>query len=158
MQLFNVVAIRQKYQKLYNLGLLQGKAYRQLELNTAALLQKHHLTIQSWKLLGQLNDLSPRRLTDIANILSVKAPLVTVLAEQLFRAEYASYTADTIDRRAKMMSITPKGQQKIVEIEEEIKQLMLSLFANTSIADKITYIQVLEQILENGQKLLQKET
>jgi DNA-binding MarR family transcriptional regulator len=124
----------------------------------AALLQKHQLTIQSWKLLGQLFDVSPRRLIDIATILSVKAPLITVLAEQLLKAGYASYTTDTLDRRAKMMSITDKGREKIFELEEEVKALMFKLFANTSLPDKITYIQVLEQILRNGQNLSQHVT
>src|SRR5437870_457485 len=67
----------------YSTGLLQGKAYRALHGYLTKALFPYDLSIPKWKLLGQLYDHGNMKLAQLADRLSIEAPTVTELIDNL---------------------------------------------------------------------------
>ncbi len=134
----------------YSTGLLQGKAYRVLQFHLTKALFPYDLSIPEWKLLGQLCDHGPMKLIDLAEILDVKAPLVTRLSSQLekkklIRREYAPG-----DKRIKIIHLLLPGKRMLPMIEKGVKARMGKLLVGTSQADLHTYVRVLASIVNNS--------
>lgn len=134
----------------YSTGLLQGKAYRTLNIHLTKLLMQYDLSIPEWKLLGQVHDHGNMRLADLAERLSVEAPLVTSLIDQLEKKHLVVRRADEYDKRAKVISGTNQGMELLQEIEPKVKMVMGKLLWGVTRAELVTYIKVLEAIVNNG--------
>ena len=134
----------------YSSGLLQGKAYRILNMHLTEALLPFGLTIPEWKLLGQLYDHGDMRLAEIAERLNVEAPIVTLLIDTLEKKMFVTKTNDKNDRRVKNITATAKGTKIIPDIEKVVKTTMAELLTGVSRSDLLGYIRVLEAIVDNG--------
>lgn len=134
----------------YSTGLLQGKAYRALNASLTNVLFQQNLSVPEWKLLGQLFDHGDMKLAQLAQRLDVEAPLVTALIDKLEKKKLVKRTLHTLDKRAKIISITQKGREVIMVLEPQVKAAMGKLLQGISQEALLIYIHVLETIVNNA--------
>ena len=136
----------------YTLKLLQGKAYRIFNHTLAGVLQVHSLSIPHWKLLGQLYEHGSMRVADIATLLQVKPPLVTVLLTKLEEENYVRVVTDPTDKRAKLVSMTQYGKAFLITVEPQMQEIVGKLLAGVSEEELEIYRRVLSLIVKNGEE------
>ncbi len=137
----------------YNIGLLQSKAYRILKFYTADILSQYGLTSIEWALLGQLLDNNEGlKFVEVAGVLGVEAPFVTVLVDGLEKKGLVLRQNDTKDRRAKRITLTALGESKVPEVELVLRKDMKKLLSDISRTDILCYLKVLDSIVQNSDK------
>lgn len=141
--------INTDYLNAYSVGLLQGKAYRILNTNLTRVLSPYDLSIPEWKLIGQLHDHGDMGLAELAERLSVEPPLVTKLIDHLEKKDYVVRTLHKSDKRAKVITVTKKGEKILLELEPKVKESMKNLVDGVSKMEMLAYIHVLETIVNN---------
>lgn len=133
----------------YKSGLLQSKAYRIMRGHLAKILSVYDLSIPEWTILGQVFEQDGIRLAEISNILSVEAPLITTLSDQLEKKGLVARADDPQDRRAKLLKLTEKGRELVPKIEMDANAKIKALLTGISDADLLVYNRVLEFIVQN---------
>ena len=137
----------------YRLGLLQTKAYRILKNHTDEALSQYSLSSVDWAILGLLHDnREGLRSKEVADELGVEAPFVTTLCSKLEKIKFVTSHVNSIDSRAKNIQLTSKGHEFVSSTEEHIHNHMKKLLRGTKSDDLLSYIAVLEKIIENGTK------
>lgn len=134
----------------YSTGLLQGKAYRSLNSALTKALVLFDISIPEWKLMGQLYDHGDMKLAELADRLDVEAPLVTALIDKLEKKALVKRTQSRTDKRAKIITITSKGKELIEKSEPSVKLAMNDLLKGVSHEQLVTYISVLQTIVNNA--------
>lgn len=134
----------------YSVGLLQGRAYRVLNTHLNKALYEFDLSIPEWKLIGLLCEHGPMRLAEIAERLSVEAPLVTNLIDNLEKKSLVERKNDKSDRRAKIISPTKKGNSMIPVIDKKVKYVMAQLLSGAERVEMMNYMKVLQLIVNNS--------
>lgn len=134
----------------YKIGLLQTKAYRILNQETARVLKPYDITPIDWALFGLLYE-SPNgiRLSHLASELGVEASFITEQSESLIKLKLIEITATQKDRRVKLMTLTEKAKKIIPKIEKELVANMLPLLKGNSMSDLKGYRHVLTNIVKN---------
>jgi len=133
----------------YSTGLLQGKAYNRLHVALTQMLSPYNLSIPEWKLLGQLHEHGKIRLAELAEYLSYDPPMVTKLAKQLEKKELLQRLQDPHDERAKIVSITKRGNNLVIQIEPIAKKTLAIILNGVSRDELLTYLKVLTVIVNN---------
>lgn len=133
----------------YTTGLLQGKAYSRLHTHLTRALFPFNVSIPEWKLLGQLHENGKVKLAILAGLLSYDPPMVTKLVKQLEKKGLVKREQDTIDERAKIITITSSGTKLIDDVEPEIKKVMRVILHGITREELITYLKVLTVIVNN---------
>lgn len=133
----------------YGTGLLQGKSYSRLIEKLTESLLPFGVSIPEWKLLGQLHEHGKMRLSDLAEKLSYDPPMVTKLAKKLEKKGLSKRVADSKDERAKVISITSKGDNLVKSIEPEVKKTMRMILKGLTPDELRIYLKVLATIIEN---------
>jgi len=136
--------------KTYNAGLLQGKAYRILEFHLSQTLSPYNLSIPEWKLLGQLVDQDKLKIGEIADLLDVDPPLVTVLVQMLQSKKMVDRRVDENDRRVNFILPTFKGRDHINALEKDVSRLLKQLLSGISSNELYDYMKVLRMLSKNG--------
>jgi len=131
-------------------GLLQGKAYRILNIHMDVTLEPFNVTIPEWKLLGQLYDDGSMKLADLAHRLGVEPPLITALVDQLEKKKMVLRKSEKKDKRVKLISLTPQAAKEMPKIELAIRLCMRTLVDGITPLEMMTYLKVLARIIENG--------
>ncbi len=144
---------RKKYSllNLHMLGLLQGRAYRDLHNHLSDGLSSFHLSLTQWKALALIND-GFDTTTQVAQILDVESPLATRLIKQLIEKGYVRKKENATDRRISTLSPTPKAKIAIPLINMAVGKLLYDLMGGLSKSDIKTYVRVLETIVTNAKK------
>jgi DNA-binding MarR family transcriptional regulator len=130
----------------YTAGMLQAQAYRALKGFMAEQLHKPGLTMQEWALLGILREHGRQRLSAIADRMNVEASLSTTLAGRLLKKQLIERLPDSTDRRAKLITLTPKGSRLVDSTEQQIRSAMRLFLDDVSPAELIVYIGVMAKI------------
>lgn len=134
----------------YIMGTAQTKAYRILREHVYTALEDHDLNPTYWSMLGIImNARDGVRLVDIANILHVKAPLVTAMAKDLEASGYVQSVRNQFDARAKLLAITPVGKSFIKSVEGSLITRLSQLLIGVTESDMATYHKVLTTIIIN---------
>ncbi len=137
----------------YNYGILFTKAYRVLRSSVYASLGKYNLNPTEWSLIGLVHDSKDGiRLSEVANILDVKAPAVTMMADTLINRKLIVRIPNQIDARAKLLVITPIGKSTVKKVEQTLEIDLKPLLNGLSRDDLEIYAKVLETIIKNGKK------
>lgn len=135
---------------IYNIGLLQGKAYRVMQKQLTDALAPFSLSIPEWKLLGQLNDHKELRVADLAQIMDVDPPLITALVSSLERKNFVKKMSHKSDRRAVCIVATTKGKKTLGDTIPVVRQEMAQLFLGITAEERGIYMKVLGIIAEQG--------
>ena len=132
-------------------GLIQTKAYRVLQGNLFACLQPYDLNPTQWFMVGILTEATEGiRLNEMSELLGVKAPLVTALADDLITKGLITRNPHHSDGRAKLLLITENGRQLASIVEKDLNATQATLLAGLSTQDLATYQRVLETIIANS--------
>jgi DNA-binding MarR family transcriptional regulator len=134
----------------YKSSILLTKAYRVLRLRVYASLQEYELNPTQWSLIGIVNDSKDGiRLSEVASVLGVKAPLITTIVHTLSKRGILNRIPNQIDARAKLLVITPKGKTLVKEIENSLTTTLSSLLGNLTKEEMLVFQKVLETIIKN---------
>ncbi len=136
----------------YSTGLLQGTAYSRLHLRLTRALSAFSISIPQWKLLGQLYEHGDMRLSHLALRLSYDSPMVTKLAKQLEKKALLNRKTDKQDERGKIVSITTKGKEFIIQAEPVVKKEMNTILQGVSKTELLIYLKVLDAIVRNTEE------
>ena len=137
--------------KTYKIGLLQTKAYRILNQETAKALKPFGITPIDWALLGLLYEASQEglRLSQLAIELGVEAPYITEQSESLIKQKWITVTPTPSDKRVKLMALTDHARKKIPNIEKKLIGAMVPLLKGSGISELKGYRQILANIVNN---------
>ena len=134
----------------YSIGLLQAKSYRVLKHKTTHFLLPYKLSTIDWALLGILYETTEDMyLSEIADVLGVKAPFVTRLIKVLEKRGLIIIERSALDTRAKHMYLTSSGKQLVKTIESKLRVVSKSWLTDASPRDLIGYVRVLEAIVKS---------
>ncbi len=139
-----------KFTKAYNVGILQGKAYRVFQNHLSSVLEPYNLTIPEWKIIGLLYDNKEMKAVDLASYLDIDAPLVTVLNKALEKKGFIKRKKSKDDKRAVVICITEKANKIIPEIENVARQEFKQILKGVNAIELAIYIRVLEVVVKQG--------
>lgn len=130
------------------------KAYRVLRQGVTDCLSQFSINPTAWMLLGALaGSSSGLQSSELADILNVKAPLVTVLVRALTHKDLIHTIPQPNDRRAKVIVLTQKGKHFVEKVEAAMNQELDRLLHGISRPDLEAYRRVLESIITNADSL-----
>lgn len=140
--------------KSYTVGLIQAKAYRILKERTRGALAPLGVSTLHFALLGILeSEKAGIRMKGAAEELGVEAPLITTLSNKLRKKGYIEVVPDTKDARIKYLHLTAKGREFLNNTEQKVRARMQPLIHNIPLRDLLSYLVVLEKIIENEKHL-----
>jgi DNA-binding MarR family transcriptional regulator len=133
-------------------GALFMKAYRLLRTGVAESLAQYELTPTLWILLGVVKA-APEgvRKSEIAAIMNVKAPLITILTQQLIERDLLASDAHVTDKRAKVLVLTEEGARFTDEVEASVSELLMKVLSGATSSDMEVFKKVLTIIVENAE-------
>jgi MarR family transcriptional regulator for hemolysin len=133
---------------------LQMVAYRRIQAALTALLKRFHLSTTQWIMLGFMSEsTSGLRVTDLAKALQVEMPLITTTTQALVREGLMLTATHARDKRAKLLTLTPKGRQLVREIEGYLTNNLRQLEQGTDPQDLNVYFRMLQQLGRNATRL-----
>lgn len=136
--------------------MLQWQSYRTLKAFHSSILAKYHITRTEWKFLGIISDEGELRVTEIAEKLGVRIPLVTRMIKALLHKENIIISQHPRDKRVKCIDITANGKKRLTQIEKDIRKNLEGLLQGISFKKIEIYEEVLTAIVHNGRVLRKK--
>ncbi len=131
-------------------SIIQSQANRLLYDVVADVLQKYGFDPRLWSILSVIeHSPSGTRNTEIAAQLHIEAALVTMRSKELFKMGYIVSQVSTIDSRAKLVSMTPKGKKFIDKVNSDLSNKLSQTADGVSDQQLETYFSVLQTIIKN---------
>lgn len=141
----------------YKSGILQVKAYRILQARVSKTLGTFQLNPTEWSILGLIfENNNGIRHSELAKMLQVETPLITMLVNGLVEKELVERHNHPTDKRAKLLFVTQKSKTLIPQVEKVLSETLLQLLNGLTQKDMTIYKKVLEVIVTNAS--LVKET
>jgi DNA-binding MarR family transcriptional regulator len=138
----------------YITGTTQAKAYRLLRERVYGVLEQYELTPTYWSMLGIIRQARDGvRQVEIADNLHVKAPLITVMSQDLQRRNLIHSVQNQFDARAKLLAITPSGKKFMRTVETDLNVVLEQLLYGLTREDMAIYNRVLETIIANDKTM-----
>ena len=137
----------------YMSGVLFSKAHKLVRTRVYEVLEIYDLNPTYWSILGATVQ-APEgiRLSHVASLLGVKAPVVTTEASELINRGLIRRIPHHTDGRAKLLVITPKGKKLAATIERELNQQVGSLLDGLTPAEIVTFQKALQTVIHNSEK------
>lgn len=132
-------------------GLLQGRAYRNLNREFAAFLGEFNLSLTDWALLGLVAGRSGVSQVELAEELDVTAPMAAKIVAALELVGFITRVPSSTDSRVKIVNLAPAGAGCIAKVEPVLRKRMSLLLADISRADLEAYIRVLVSLAHRNQ-------
>ena len=122
----------------------QARAFRALRAFMSESLQRHHLTITEWLMIGTVVDTSGKgiRISELAEILGVEMPVITNLVNRAEKSGWVTRLPDPNDKRAKLVFSTKEGGIKACDIEGEIRSATTAWLDGLSPEELLVYLNV----------------
>ncbi|WP_342598278.1 MarR family transcriptional regulator [Psychrobacillus sp. FSL H8-0483] len=117
--------------------------HRPYSNQTNEVLLPNELSEIQWGLIRYLSEIGPSTFTDVAAYWGVEKPSVTPIAQKLVEQEII-YISPGIDKRQKVMHLSPKGMEKYEQGKEAMYLFQAQLLEGVSQEE----IKVAEQVLE----------
>ena len=137
----------------YITGTIQTRAYRLLRQQVIDVLSVYNLTPTYWALLGIIMDSRDGiRQTDVAKLLQVKPPLVTMMTRELQSRGLIISVTNQFDARAKLLTTSVAGKKYVKTIETNLSKVLDNLLKGLTEEDMLTYQKVLTTIITNSNK------
>ncbi|MGH7195155.1 MAG: MarR family winged helix-turn-helix transcriptional regulator [Candidatus Saccharimonadales bacterium] len=134
----------------YLISGVQTRAYKILRLHVYEVLSKHDLTPTCWSMLGCIVEAhNGIRLAEVAANLGVKAPLITMLANDLTGRGLIKRVPHHSDKRAKLLVMMPAGKKLVKTVEQALYDHLNQLLQGVSNQDMAAYHKVLSAIIAN---------
>ena len=135
----------------YRSGLLQVRAYKILQGRVATTLESFNLSTSEWSIIGIVSEYKDGvSSVEIAHILGVEKPLITILVDGLIRKGFVGKTNHPEDKRIKLVFVTPRALELIPEVERSLQGILFKLLNGLTQVDLDVYKKVLETIVKNS--------
>ena len=136
----------------YVSGLLFTKAHKLVRGRIYELLEDYRLNPTSWSVLGSVfQSTDGIRASNIAQMLNVKPPLVTMIADDLIARDLMKRVPHHSDKRAKLLVITPKGKKLAATLEVSLDKTIRGLLTGLTTAEIASFQKTLETIINNAE-------
>lgn len=132
----------------YTAGLIQAKAYRNLEQNLQLTLKPFGITLSEWAFLGTLSEYSEMRVTEISDILGVKKPMATAMVSKLSEKHMVERLDHPTDSRVVLVRITDSARDIMPEIETACRRFMRDYLKDIPGRDVLAYLRVLAALAQ----------
>jgi DNA-binding MarR family transcriptional regulator len=140
-------------------AIIQTQAHRILKNAVSEILEKESkLNMPEWTLLGLLADSPNIRPIEIASILDVDPPFITVIIEKLTKERLISVRPNKEDKRSKLLVLTVRGRELVKNLERIVYEQSKHLLVGVNSSDMKSYFKVLEAIIQNSQSELSDST
>jgi MarR family transcriptional regulator for hemolysin len=137
--------------KTYQGGLLFTQAHKAVRGRIYDVLEPYNLNPSYWSILGStIATPDGIRLASVAKAMDVKAPLVTMLSNDLIEMGLINRIPHHTDKRAKLLVATAKGKQIAAEIEKKLNEEIGSLLNGLTADEVASFQKVLERIIQNA--------
>ena len=137
----------------YDLGLIQARGYRALKQITAEVVSEENITTMEWAILGILTHHPTGLLaSQVAEQLAVKPPMVSRLIVRIEEKDWITVEKG-IDRREKIISLTPSGKVGVAQLEKKMRIALRPLMEGVKISDLMGYLRTLAVIAKNTKHL-----
>lgn len=135
----------------YMSGMLFTQAHKAVRTRIYGLLEKYDLNPTYWSILSVTVQADGGvRLAHVAEILGVKAPLITMMATELIDKDLITRVPHHTDGRAKLLVATAKGRKLATTIEAELNHSVMQLLSGCSPSDIASFQKTLETIIANA--------
>ncbi|GGB08306.1 MarR family transcriptional regulator [Macrococcus hajekii] len=104
-------------QRFFDSILLIHRRYVE-ELNV--MLSHYQLSTAQWLLFKTIKQMSPTTLVEVAKVRSIEKPTATKIIQRLIELKYI-ITAPGQDKREKILTLTPQGEQTYDEVMHKVK-------------------------------------
>ena len=136
--------------KSYKASLIYTKSYRQLRNYVSELLMKHTLTNIEWAIIGYLyENKKGSSLNELSELLGVEPPFITTTIDKLQKREFVEKLASQLDQRVKIVQLSKKGKQKVLDVEKILSKEMEKILVGVSSEELLIHLKVLETIIRN---------
>ncbi|HET9098496.1 MAG TPA: MarR family transcriptional regulator [Candidatus Saccharimonadales bacterium] len=135
----------------YESGILFNRAHAAVYARISAVLSRYNLTASDWSILV-FTEKAPEgiRLASVARSMNVKAPLVTMLVNDLIKQGYVKRIPHHTDGRAKLLIMTSHGSKVLNQISQQMDDQIKELTQGVSAEDMKIFTRCLEVILKNA--------
>lgn len=132
------------FDRTYHQALLEAVAHKTLRQHSSQVLKRHGLNATQWIILGYLSEHAKgMRVTDLADLLRVEVPLVTIVTRPLSARGLVAARAHRKDKRSKLLRLTDAARLLIPEIEAELAARLRRSMRGVSDDDMQAYLRVL---------------
>jgi MarR family transcriptional regulator for hemolysin len=131
-------------------AIIEGRAYRILRGVVSLSLVAFNLSMPEWTLLGLLCDHEEMRQNEMASMLMVEAPLVTLQVKQLLEKGMVHMEIDAEDNRARLITPTELGKKTLPLVNDAVHTALAPYMTSISSQDIAAYFRVLQQIISNS--------
>lgn len=139
---------RDNYLRLptYEAGLIQSQAFRAMANFMTSYLEKYDLSLPEWKLLGHLTEVGQMSPSQIARLLSVKAPISSRLLKSLETKRLLIRKAGRQDNRKVYVSSTLAGRRLVKRIEPDLRRELKLYLRDIKTQELEIYLKVLTKL------------
>lgn len=135
----------------YTSGLLFTKAHKIVRARIYTVLEEYELSPIHWSILGTTSQAQEGiRLTNVAALIGVKAPMITTEANALITRGLIKRIPHHTDGRAKLLVATTAGNKMAGEVEARLNTEVGHLLHGLTKSDVAAFQKSLETIIHNA--------
>ncbi|MBP3952257.1 MarR family winged helix-turn-helix transcriptional regulator [Bacillus suaedae] len=131
------------------LGLELARTYLAFRRSVTRLLTKHDLTVEQFSIISQLNKMDGLSQKKLAEQTERDQTTVGKILDKVVKKDLVVRKEDPNDRRAVVLSITPKGRELITQVYPEVMTIQDQAFQGMGEDETNTFIQSLFKIYNN---------
>ena len=137
--------------RTYQSGLLFTQAHKLVRGRIYGILEPYNLNPSYWSILGStIAAPDGIRLASVAKAMDVKAPLITMLSNDLIGMGLINRIPHHTDKRAKLLVATAKGKRIAAEIEEKLSAEIDYLLSGLNADEVRSFQKALDVIIQNA--------
>ena len=103
--------------------------YRHLTNHSNKILEKYHISLSYWRVMRILDREGAKNFGEITTILQIEKPALTKIIKKLIEMNIVEIRRG-MDKREKIISITNKGEQLLINIRQELDPILNKALEN----------------------------
>ncbi len=111
-----------------------------------------HITHGQIVILMNLYGTGESKVGTLAKALGVSAPTVSGIIERMVKQGYVERAASWEDRRCIIISLRPKGERIIKDLQKVIRKRWSQILVYLTPSERLTYVQLIKKIVEAIEK------
>jgi DNA-binding MarR family transcriptional regulator len=115
------------------------------------------LSMPQFSILMQLHHKGPCGMSEVSNRFDITAAAASQLVEKLVHAGYLDRAEDPSDRRAKLLTLSAKGEELIQQGTEERYRWMDDLTSKLSTEEQVKVVEALDILTKAAQSMQEKK-
>jgi DNA-binding MarR family transcriptional regulator len=115
------------------------------------------LSMPQLSILMQLHHKGPCGMSQVSDRFDITAAAASQLVDKLFQAGYLERTEDPTDRRAKLLTLSAKGEELIQQGTEERYRWMDDLTSKLSREEQVKVVEALDILTKAAQAMEEKK-